>query len=130
MNKVYNEGAYLLQDKHYKLQSNGKGNLKCLYVGFTEAVIDKLKVECKLEKTNDYYIIHTAILFDNEKYKVWYESEISKIQAKNSKNERFKSFESELLEEIIQYPLSIKTPFEVFSWLASFQEKVTNLAKT
>jgi hypothetical protein len=125
--KVYNQGVWLLKEKQYKVQSSGKGNLKCLYIGFTEAVMDKLKIEYKIEKTNDYYSIHTSILFDNEKYKAWCQSEINEIKAKNSKNEGFKSFESELLEEIVHYPLSIKTPIEVFTWFVSLQEKVHKL---
>jgi hypothetical protein len=30
--KVYNQGAWLLKEKQYKVKSNGKGNLKCLYI--------------------------------------------------------------------------------------------------
>jgi hypothetical protein len=58
-----------------------KETYKCLYIGFTEAVMDKLKIEYKIEKTNDYYSIHTSILFDNEKYKALYQSEINEINA-------------------------------------------------
>jgi hypothetical protein len=43
--------------------------------------MDKLKIEYKIEKTNDYYSIHTSILFDNEKYKALYQSEINEINA-------------------------------------------------
>ena len=121
--KVYNEGAFLLKENSFKIQSNGKGDFICVYVGFPEIVLQNMKNDYAIECVDDCFYIQSSSIFDEVQYNSWYESQISIIEHPKSKKGIL--FEEEIMKEISQYPLANKTPIEVFMWVSTLQSRIT-----
>lgn len=121
--KVYNEGAFLLKENSFKIQSNGKGDLKCVYAGFPEVVLQNMKNDYTIEYVEDCFYIQPTSIYDEVQYNSWFESQMSLIE--NSISKTGFLFEEEIVKEISQYPLANKTPIEVFMWVSTLQSRIT-----
>ena len=105
--KVYNQGAFLLKEKKYKVQSNGKGEQKCVYIGFTEVVLEKLRKEYKIESQDNYILIHPNITFDSDNYIKWID-----INMKEIKNNKQIHFSDEIPEPHLANQSFLNSPRE------------------
>lgn len=119
--KVYNEGAFLLKDKNYKVAVKKIKSIEneVLSIGFPVSVFEKLKDEFVFENFEGYSCCGNNETFDETIYSVWYK-EIINCQSDNSKIEN----QQQIIEQLKNYPLATKTPIEVFAWVASLQSKI------
>ena len=113
----------MLKENSFKIQSNGKGDFICVYVGFPEIVLQNMKNDYAIECVDDCFYIQSSSIFDEVQYNSWYESQISIIEHPKSKKGIL--FEEEIMKEISQYPLANKTPIEVFMWVSTLQSRIT-----
>ena len=119
--KVYNEGAFLLKDKNYKVAVKKIKSIEneVLSIGFPVSVFEKLKDEFVFENFEGYSCCGNNETFDETVYSVWCK-EIINCQSDNSKIEN----QQQIIEQLKNYPLATKTPIEVFAWVASLQSKI------
>jgi len=119
--KVYNEGAFLLKSRNYKVAVKKIKSIdnEVLSIGFPESVFEKMKQECVIEFFEDYSCCNSNETFDKSEYDNW-RNEIILNQPDISKT----SNQQQIINEIINYPLATKTPIEVFQWVASLQNKI------
>ena len=120
--RAYNEGAFLLKDKNYKVAVKKIKSIEneVLSIGFPVSVFEKLKDEFVFEFFDKYAVYNTTILFDNELYIDW-QSKVVKESFKTAKTET-----EYIVEQLKKYPLANKTPMEVFMWVANLQKMISN----
>lgn len=129
--KVYNQGAYLLRYKKYKLSVKKVKNSenKVVSIGFPSVVYEALKKDFAIQDFESYSCFDSNIVFNEVEFQNWYNDtvRIEQIETK-SVNQQNKGFDTSSSNEIIQqiknYPLANKTPMEVFVWVASLQSKL------
>jgi hypothetical protein len=63
----------LLKENSFKIQSNGKGDFICVYVGFPEVVLQNMKNDYAIECVDDCFYIQSSSIFDEVQYNSWYE---------------------------------------------------------
>ena len=121
--KAYNEAAFLLKDKNYKVAVKKIKNIEneVLSIGFPVSVFEKLKDEFVFEFFEWYAVYNTNTFFDNESYTNWH-NKVVKDSFKTSKTE----IEYYIVEQLKKYPLANKTPMEVFMWVANLQKMISN----
>ena len=121
--KAYNEGAFLLREKNYKVAVKKIKNIEneVLSIGFPVSVFEKLKDEFVFEFFEWYAVYNTNIFFDKELYIDWH-NKVVKDSFKTSKTET----ECYIVEQLKKYPLANKTPIEVFMWVANLQKMISN----
>ena len=122
--KAYNEAAFLLKDKNYKVAVKKIKNIEneVLSIGFPVSVFEKLKDEFVFEFFEWYAVYNTNTFFDNESYTNWHDK-VVKDSYKTSKTE----IEYYIVEQLKKYPLANKTPIEVFMWVANLQKSLNSL---
>ena len=120
--KAYNEGAFLLQDRNYKVAVKKIKSVEneVLSIGFPVSVFEKLKDEFVFEFFDKYAVYNTNIFFDKELYIDWH-NKVVKDSFKTSKTET-----EYIVEQLKKYPLANKTPMEVFIWVANLQKTLSN----
>ena len=120
--KAYNEGAFLLKDKNYKVAVKHIKSIEneVLSIGFPVSVFEKLKDEFVFEFFEWYAVYNTNIFFDKELYINWH-NKVVKESFKTSKTET-----EYIVEQLKKYPLANKTPMEVFMWVANLQKTLSN----
>lgn len=120
--KAYNEGAFLLREKNYKVAVKKIKNIEneVLSIGFPVSVFEKLKDEFVFEFFEWYAVYNTNTFFDKELYIDWH-NKVVKESFKSSKTET-----EYIVEQLKKYPLANKTPMEVFMWVANLQKKLSN----
>lgn len=123
--KAYNEGAFLLKNKKYKVAVKKIKSIdnEVLSIGFPESVFEKMKLEFVVDTFDDYSCCNSNETFDETAYSVWYKEiiiSLPKFRDDNSKNENH----YQIIEQLKNYPLATKTPIEVFAWVASLQSKI------
>ncbi|MFV5686518.1 hypothetical protein ACM55I_13855 [Flavobacterium sp. GB2R13] len=132
--KAYNQGAYLMRHKNYKVHVKKIKNIEnnVLTIGFPIAVFEALKKDFAIQDFEFYSCFDTPVVFNETEYQNWYTDKINTnredmklITQREIKTES--SFITELTAQIINYPLANKTPMEVFLWVASLQCKIINL---
>lgn len=121
--KAYNEGAFLLQDKNYKVAVKKIKSIEneVLSIGFPVSVFEKLKDEFVFEFFDKYAVYNTNTFFNKELYNDWH-NKVVKESFKTSKTET----EFYIVEQLKKYPLANKTPMEVFMWVANLQKMISN----
>ena len=121
--KAYNEAAFLLKDKNYKVTVKKIKNIEneVLSIGFPVSVFEKLKDEFVFEFFEWYAVYNTNTFFDNESYTNWH-NKVVKESFKTSKTE----IEYYIVEQLKKYPLANKTPMEVFMWVANLQKSLNS----
>lgn len=119
--KVYNEGAFLLKTKNYKVAVKKIKSIdnEVLSIGFPESVFEKLKEEFVIENFEGYSCCNSNETFHETVYQNW-QNQIINSQPVNTKE----SNQQLIIMEIKNYPLATKTPIEVFAWVASLQSKI------
>ena len=121
--KAYNEGAFLLREKNYKVAVKKIKNIEkeVLSIGFPVSVFEKLKDEFVFEFYEWYAVYNTNTFFDNESYTNWH-NKVVKESFKISNTVT----EYSIIEQLKKYPLANKTPIEVFMWVANLQKTLSN----
>lgn len=119
--KAYNEGAFLLRDKNYKVSVKKIKSIEkeVLSIGFPEVVFTKLKTAFKVEDYKNYIIVTTNILFNTATYQDWRKKIIN-----NQNNNTNKITAQQIVKELKEYTLANKTPIEAFVWLANLQKQI------
>ena len=69
-----------IDDLVSNLRCHGKGEQKCVYIGFTEVVLEKLRKEYKIESQDNYILIHPNITFDSDNYIKWIDINMKEIK--------------------------------------------------
>ena len=119
--KAYNEGAFLLKDKNYKVAVKKIKSVEneVLSIGFPVSVFEKLKDEFVFEFFDKYAVYNTNTFFNKELYNDWH-NKVVKESFKTSKTET----EFYIVEQLKKYPLANKTPMEAFLFLKEIQELI------
>ena len=125
MNKVFNEGVWLLRSKNFKVQQSGKGALKSLFVGFPYAVLQGLQIDFEIVENEHFIEINTQEDYEELAFNAW-RSKILVVIEKDRINERNVSHQNfhHFINEIRDYPLAVKTPIEVFMWVSEIQNRI------
>ena len=86
--KAYNEGAFLLQDRNYKVAVKKIKSVEneVLSIGFPVSVFEKLKDEFVFDFFEWYAVYNTNTFFDKELYINWH-NKVVKESFKTSKTE-------------------------------------------
>ena len=118
--KAYNEGAFLLKDKNYKVavKKIKSIEIEVLSIGFPVSVFEKLKDEFVFDFFEWYAVYNTNTFFDKELYINWH-NKVVKESFKTSKTET-----EYIVEQLKKYPLANKTPMEAFLFLKEIQELI------
>ena len=121
--KAYNEGAFLLKDKNYKITVKQIKSIEneVLSIGFPISVLEKLKENRQPEEYDNYCSLQSNIVFSLLLYEEWYQNQIANIKREDSKYLE----EYTLKDTIKNYPLANKTPIEVFIWVAKLQKLIS-----
>ena len=121
--KAYNEGAFLLKDKNYKITVKQIKSIEneVLSIGFPISVLEKLKENRQIEEYDNYCSLQSNIVFSLLLYEEWYQNQITNIKRVDSKYLE----EYTLKDTIKNYPLANKTPIEVFIWVAELQKLIS-----
>lgn len=121
--KAYNEGAFLLQDRNYKVAVKKIKSVEneVLSIGFPISVLEKLKENRQPEEYDNYCSLQSNIVFSLLLYEEWYQNQIANIKREDSKYLE----EYTLKDTIKNYPLANKTPIEVFIWVAKLQKLIS-----
>jgi len=129
--KAYNQGAYLLRHKKYKVSVKRikNSNNEVVSIGFPSAVYHKLQEKICIETFESYSCFDSNAVFDDAEFQNWYNEIviIEQIKTKSmsqKKNGLCTSSYNEIIQQIKNYPLANKTPMEVFVWVASLQSKL------
>ena len=122
--KAYNEGAFLLQDRNYKVAVKKIKSVEneVLSIGFPISVLEKLKENRQSEEYDNYCSLQSNIVFSLLLYEEWYQNQITNIKRVDRKYLE----EYTLKDTIKNYPLANKTPIEVFIWVADLQKMISN----
>ena len=122
--KAYNEGAFLLKDRDYKVVVKHIKSIEneVLSIGFPISVLEKLKENRQIEEYDNYCSLESNIVFSLLLYEEWYQNQITNIKRVDSKYLE----EYNLKDTIKNYPLANKTPMEVFMWVANLQKMISN----
>lgn len=123
--KVYNEGAWFLRSKNFKMQQIGKGSLKSVFIGFPESVILSMSNNYTIDNKSNSIEIATNELFDSIAYEDW-KAKIESLIHKDivSTNQVITGNAQKILLEIRDYSLASKTPIEVFIWISEIQSHI------
>ena len=121
--KAYNEGAFLLQDRNYKVAVKKIKSVEneVLSIGFPISVLEKLKENRQIEEYDNYCSLQSNIVFSLLLYEEWYQNQITNIKRVDRKYLE----EYTLKDTIKNYPLANKTPIEVFIWVAELQKFIS-----
>ena len=121
--KAYNEGAFLLQDRNYKVAVKKIKSVEneVLSIGFPISVLEKLKENRQSEEYDNYCSLQSNIVFSLLLYEEWYQNQITNIKRVDRKYLE----EYTLKDTIKNYPLANKTPIEVFIWVADSQKFIS-----
>ena len=121
--KAYNEGAFLLKDRDYKVAVKKIKSIEneVLSIGFPISVLEKLKENRQPEEYDNYCSLQSNIVFSLLLYEEWYQNQIANIKREDSKYLE----EYTLKDTIKNYPLANKTPIEVFIWVAKLQKLIS-----
>ena len=121
--KAYNEGAFLLKDKNYKVAIKHIKSIEneVLSIGFPISVLEKLKENRQPEEYDNYCRLQSNIVFSLLLYEEWYQNQIANIKREDSKYLE----EYTLKDTIKNYPLANKTPIEDFIWVAKLQKLIS-----
>ena len=121
--KAYNEGAFLLKDKNYKITVKQIKSIEneVLSIGFPISVLEKLKENRQSEEYDNYCSLQSNIVFSLLLYEEWYQNQITNIKRVDRKYLE----EYTLKDTIKNYPLANKTPIEVFIWVAELQKLIS-----
>ena len=121
--KAYNEGAFLLKDKNYKITVKQIKSIEneVLSIGFPISVLEKLKENRQSEEYDNYCSLQSNIVFSLLLYEEWYQNQITNIKRVDRKYLE----EYTLKDTIKNYPLANKTPIEVFIWVAELQKFIS-----
>ena len=126
--KAYNEGAFLLRDRNYKVTIKKIKSIEneVLSIGFPVSVFDKIK-ENKQSKVYDNYVcLQTNIVYNDKMYSEWRDNQAA-TNSNNSGTSNTKEINNKaLIESIKNFPLANKTPMEVFMWVANLQKMISN----
>jgi hypothetical protein len=117
--KAYNEGAFLLRHFDFKVQENGKGVLKAVYVGFPNTVFERIKVEFVVTESQTHLLLKSTQKWDEALYLTWVQEQQKQLNVKNLKKPN-----QWVRKELQNYPIATKSPIEVFAWVAGLQEKL------
>ena len=121
--KAYNEGAFLLKDKNYKITVKQIKSIEneVLSIGFPISVLEKLKENRQSEEYDNYCSLQSNIVFSLLLYEEWYQNQITNIKRVDRKYLE----EYTLKDTIKNYPLANKTPIEDFIWVAKLQKLIS-----
>jgi len=121
--KVYNEGAYFLRTKKYKVHVKkiNRGTTEILSIGFPSSVFENLKEDYLITESGQYSFFETAEVFDVAAFERWKNEALSTYY-----NEIGKGAYNDVLDEIKKYPLATKTPMEAFLWICEIQKRIGN----
>ena len=127
--KAYNEGAFLLKDRNYKVavkKIKGIEN-KVLSIGFPISILNRIVENGVSEEVHENYVsFQTHIVFSDNSYYQWrsnlMEKEKNKAYLCNSIDDC-----NALIDDIKNYPLANKTPIEVFNWVSELQKNISSL---
>ena len=121
--KAYNEGAFLLQDRNYKVAVKKIKSVEneVLSIGFPISVLEKLKENRQSEEYDNYCSLQSNIVFSLLLYEEWYQNQITNIKRVDRKYLE----EYTLKDTIKNYPLANKTPIVVFIWVADLQKFIS-----
>lgn len=124
--KAYNEGAFLLQDRNYKVAVKKIKSIESevLSVGFPISVFENLKENRQIEEYDRYVSLQSNIVFSCQIYEEWYQNQITNIIRLNVKHRNEDTLKDTLKDRIKNYPLVNKTPIEVFIWVADLQKSL------
>jgi hypothetical protein len=120
--KAYNEGAFLLKDKNYKVAVKKIKSIEneVLSIGFPESVFEKLKLEFVVADFEGHSCCNNEVVFDKTEYQNWCFDKINNLP-------KFRddiSNNQQLINQIKNYPLATKTPIEAFLWLSDIQSNL------
>ena len=80
--KAYNEGAFLLKDRDYKVVVKHIKSIEneVLSIGFPISVLEKLKENRQSEEYDNYCSLQSNIVFSLILYEEWYQNQITNIE--------------------------------------------------
>lgn len=127
--KAYNEGAFLLKDRDYKVavkKIKGIEN-EVLSIGFPVSILNRIVENGVSEEVHENYVsFQTHIVFSNKSYHQW-RSNLTAIEKNKANLSNNKCDYSALIDSIKNYPLANKTPIEVFNWVSELQKNIISL---
>ena len=120
--KAYNEGAFLLKDKNYKVAVKKIKSIEneVLSIGFPISVLEKLKENRQSEEYDNYCSLQSNIVFSLLLYEEWYQNQITNIKRVDRKYLE----EYTLKDTIKNYPLANKTPMDAFLFIKEIQKLI------
>lgn len=129
--KAYNQGAYLLRHKKYKVSVKKVKNSEneVVSMGFPSTVYEALKKDFAIHDFESYSCFDSNAVFNEAEFQNWYNDTVRIEQnetksVNHQKNGLYTSSSNEIIQQIKNYPLANKTPMEVFVWVASLQSKL------
>lgn len=129
--KAYNQGAYLMRQKNYKVNVKKIKNIEneVVSIGFPITVFEALKYDFAIQDFESYSCFNPKEVFDDDEFQNWYDETISiehneTKSVNQQKNGLDTSSSNEIIQQIKNYPLANKTPMEVFVWIAGLQSKL------
>ena len=129
--KVYNQGAYLLRNKNYKvsLKKIKNSESEVVSIGFPSTVFEALKGDFAIQDFESYSCFNPNMDYDDVEFQNWYKKKVTIEQndtksMKQQKEGLDNSCSNEIIQQIKNYPLANKTPMEVFVWVAGLQSKL------
>ena len=127
--KVYNEGAFLLKDRNYKVavkKIKGIEN-EVLSIGFPISILNRIVENGVSEEMHENYVsFQTHIVFSNNSYYQW-RSNLTEIEKNKANLSNNIGDYNTLIDSIKKYPLANKTPIEVFNWVSELQKSISSL---
>ena len=129
--KAYNQGAYLMRHKNYKINVKKIKNIEnnVLTIGFPIAVFEALKKDFAIQDFESYSCFNPPVVFNETEYQNWYSAILlahrCNLKAVNQQQSSLEAiFLTDLVTQIKLYLVANKTPMEVFVWVASLQTKL------
>ena len=127
--KAYNEGAFLLKDRNYKVavkKIKGIEN-KVLSIGFPISILNRIVENGVSEEVHENYVsFQTHIVFSDKSYHQW-RSNLTELEKNKANLSNNIGDYNTLIDSIKNYPLANKTPIEVFNWVSELQKSISSL---
>lgn len=125
--KAYNEGAFLLKDRDYKVVVKHIKSIEneVLSIGFPISVLEKLKENRQSEEYDNYVSLQSNIAYSNKMYSEWRNNQLANNSNSSDTSNSTKNFDTKvLIDSIKNYPLANKTPMDAFLFIKEIQKLI------
>ena len=125
--KAYNEGAFLLKDKNYKVAVKKIKSVEneVLSIGFPISFFDKIRENKESEEFDNYVSLQSNIAYSNKMYSEWRNNQLANNSNSSDTSNSTKNFDTKvLIDSIKNYPLANKTPMDAFLFIKEIQKLI------